>query len=225
MPKLEHRGLDNYKHDHASGRGRVWIQGKYHYLPGPYNSPESLEAYYRLLGKLQRGEIVSAPANRSSDEPTRQVTAPCLLTVVELVELYKSHCETYYRQDGKPTGEHLAIKYALRPLLDLCPAVLAADFRPRDLKEVRSEMIARGWCRRHINQCVRRIRAIFTWAVEEQLIDDEGVAGALKMVKALKEGRSEAREKPDVEPATDEQIAVVLPLVSEVAADVIQFIR
>ncbi len=68
-----------------------------------------------------------------------------------------------------PTGEANVIHYALKPLVDICPAVLVSEFRPSDLKAVRQEMIARGWSRRHINHSIRRIKTMFTWGVEEEL--------------------------------------------------------
>jgi integrase len=45
------------------------------------------------------------------------------------------------------------------------------------------------------------------------------------MVKALNEGRSLAREIPEVEPVSDQHVAAILPHVSPVAADVIQLMR
>ena len=221
MPKLV-RKRPAYSRHAKSNRGRVCIAGKYHYLPGDYDSAESQQAYWTLIGRLERGELGTTPEPGAAS--SADTIAPRLLTVAELVEKYKEHVDVYYRQDGKPTGEERVIRYAMRPLLDLCPAVLVSEFRPSHLKTVRQEMIARGWCRRHINDCIRRIKSMFVWAVEAELLTEE-VAGAVKMVKALRAGRSAAREKADIEPVSDEHVEAILPHVSPVAADVIQLMR
>jgi integrase len=225
MPRLVNERPKYCQHKKRN-RGRVCIAGKYHYLPGEYNSVESQQAYWALIGRLERGEPITGA--EMPPEPASAAAldslAPQLLTVAEMVEKYKEHVDVYYRQDGKPTGEERVIRYALRPLLDLCPAVLVSEFRPSHLKTVRQEMIARGWCRRHINDCIRRIKSMFCWAVEAELITED-VAGRVKMVKALSAGRSAARELPDVKPVPDEHVEKILPHVSPVAADVIRLMR
>ena len=119
----------------------------------------------------------------------------------------------YYRRNGKPTGEHITIRAALRPLLHLHGRMLAVEFRPSHLKQVREEMIRLGWSRRYINDSIRRIKTMFAWGTEEELVPAE-VTGAVRTVKGLKEGRSEAREKPEVEPVADEVVDATLPHIS-----------
>jgi integrase len=221
MPKLVHK-RPAYALHKSSNRGRVFLLGKYFYLPGEYESAESREAYYALLRRAEKGELPVA-----QDQEPKQAngaTKPNLLTVAELVEKYWAHVQVYYRRDGQPTGEAEVIRYAVKPLLDLCPAILASEFRPSDLKAVREEMIARGWCRRYVNASVRRIKALFSWSVEAELLSPE-VAGAIRIVKALQAGRSAAREKSDVGPVEDTVVDATLPYLKPVHRDVVQLMR
>jgi hypothetical protein len=56
-----------------------------------------------------------------------------------------------------------------------------------------------GWCRRTINSHVERIRRMFRWARTMKLVPRH-VAADLAKIKALQEGRSDARETGDVQP-------------------------
>jgi integrase len=202
------------------------VGGKYQYLPGAFDSPESWQAYWQVIGRIEKGELSAEPAVAPTIAPARASVAPNLLTVEELVERYMDRARSYYRRhDGTATGEADTIRYALQPLLDVCVAILVSEFKPSDLKAVRQEMIARGWCRRHINHSVRRIKTMFRWGVEEEIVPAE-VAGAVSTVKALQEGRDPSvREKEEVEAVPDATIEKILPLVSDVAADVIRIMR
>jgi integrase len=222
MPRLVHK-VPGYSHHKARNLGKVRYQGRDHYFPGPYNSPESLRAYADWVDRLhsRRGatEAPEAAGALATDDP-----APNCLTIAELIEKYWDHARTYYRRDGQLTGEHAVIRAALRPLLDTFSAILASEFKPRLLKAVRDEMIRRGWSRRYINASVRRTKQMFNWAVEEELIPPE-VAGALARVRGLQKDRSAAREKPEVQAVTDEQVEAVLPRVSPVVAAMIRTMR
>jgi integrase len=217
MPRLVHTP-PAYSLHKPSGKARVRFRGRDHYLPGRYGSQESRAAYDKLIDRLMNQD--GAPeATGAADAP-----APNLLTIAELIEQYWIHARTYYRRDGEPTGEHEVIKFALRPLLRLFGRTLAVEFKPRHLKLVREEMIRLDWSRRYINDSVRRIKRLFHWAVEEELIPPE-VAGAVASVKGLQKGRTEAREKPRVEAVPDEAVEAILPHVSPVVADLIQVMR
>jgi len=216
VPRLVHKPPAYTLHK-PSGRARVRYGGKEHWLPGLYNSPESHRAYADLLESLKGLGIPPAPD---------QAAAPSLhlITVAELIERFWAHAKRYYRKNGKPTGEHLTIRMALRPLLKLHGRMVVAQFRPSHLKQVREDMINLGWSRRYINDSVRRIRTMFSWGTEEELVPAE-VTGALKTVKGLKEGRSEAREKPEVGPVPDAEVDATLPHISDVFGDLIRLMR
>jgi integrase len=218
MPRLSHRPPKYGLHT-SSGRGRVQYQGRDYLLPGPYGSAESLKAYGELIAKLTGQELPTEAEKRS--EPK----APELISVAELVERYWAFCGGYYRHgSGGATGEHKVIRSALRPLVRMFGRTLARDFKPRQLKLLREEMIRLGWSRRYLNACVRRTKRLFKWATEEELVGPE-VSGALIAVQALRRGRSQAREKPEVGPVSDQHIEAVTSRASTVVRDLITFMR
>jgi integrase len=219
MPRLVHKQPAYFYHK-ASNRARVRYRGKDHYLPGAFGSAESRKAYHELLARL-----VSEEAEPGASKPTAAAApAPSLLTIAELIEKYWEHAGLYYRRDGVPTGEADVIRSALRPSLALFGYLLVTEFRTKHLKQVREEMIRLGWSRRYINDSIRRTRAMFAWGTEEELVPVE-VTGALKMVKGLKEGRSEAREKPEVGSVPDAVVDATLPHISEIFGDMIRLMR
>jgi hypothetical protein len=133
--------------------------------------------------------------------------------VLTLAKDPKRYCRKPVRRD-KARG----------PVLDIYVALLVSEFKPRHLRAVQEEMIARGWCRRHINACIRRIKTVFSWEVAEEIVAPE-VAGALRMVQAVKEGRSLAPERPKIEAVPDSTIEMILPHLSPAAAAVVQIMR
>ncbi len=67
MPKLVHK-RPAYSHHKQSNRGRVCIGGKYHYLPGAYDSAESNAAYWALIHRLEKGDVVDDEAKGQAVE-------------------------------------------------------------------------------------------------------------------------------------------------------------
>ncbi len=83
---------------------------------------------------------------------------------------YWDHVLRYYVKAGKPTSEQDTIRQALRPLRQLYSNSNARDFGPLALKAVRHAMIDRGLCRTFINRQVSRIKRMFAWAAENELV-------------------------------------------------------
>jgi hypothetical protein len=197
MPRLVH-SFPKYRHHKASGRACVCINGKYRYLPDPYESAESRAAYWSLMHQLESGALPDA------DQGQQDAATPARLTVAEVIERFWDHARSYYRdQDGRPAGELGSLKYALRYLtsyLTTC-AMYAADFKPSHLKAIRDRMVKRGLARKYINGVIQRIKHLFVWAGENEHVPSE-VAGAVKLVAALKQGRSGAHEPPAVAPVS-----------------------
>ena len=188
----------------------VTIDGKNHYL-GPYGSPESHEKYARLIAEWRA----------SQRHPLRGPVSPLAdpgLSINELLLAYFRHVQTYYVKDGQPTSEQDNIRQALRFIRQLYGTSPAADFGPMALKNVRQAMIDAGRSRKLINKDVNRIRQMFGWAVENELLP-VAVAQALREVKGLRRGRSAARETAPVMPVSEEHIRAILPHLSpQVAA-------
>jgi len=85
-------------------------------------------------------------------------------------------------------------------------------------------MIEQGWCHRYINKQVIRVRRMFVWAVENELLP-VAVHQALAAVQGLAKNWSAAREKPPVGPVSDEHVEAVVPLVTPVIAAMIRMQR
>ena len=89
---------------HSSGQARVTLDGQDHLL-GPYNSPQSQEAYRRLIREWLE--------NRA--KTTRQEAEKEPLSVNELILAYWKHAERYYGFDLNPDrGDAHNLKAALQ---------------------------------------------------------------------------------------------------------------
>jgi integrase len=113
---------------------------------------------------------------------------------------------------------------AIRPLEDLYGGTRVADFGPLALKAVRLRMINAGLCRTEINRRINRIRRVFKWGVEDELVP-ANVLHALQAVAPLKRGRTIAPESEPVLPVPDADVDAVLPHVARQVAVMIQLQR
>jgi integrase len=85
-------------------------------------------------------------------------------------------------------------------------------------------MIGNDWCRTHINKQVDRIKRMFKWATENELVPGT-VYESLRCVAGLKRGRTEVREGRKLVPISDTDIAATLEHLPEVVADMVQLQR
>lgn len=194
--------IPSYRLHKARGLAVVTLDGKDHYL-GPYDSPESWEKYHRLIADhlANRGKPVLPPP---TGEP---------LTIQRLCLAYSDFAETYYVKDGKPTAEVDCVTYALQRLIKLYGTTPAAEFGPKSLKLVRDEYIRDGQVRGTINNNVARIKRMFRWAVENELVPPS-THHALAAVAGLRKGRSAAKESTPVRPVDDAHITAALPFMA-----------
>jgi integrase len=87
------------------------------------------------------------------------------------------------------------------------------EFGPLRLKAAREKMIQAGLSRNVVNKHVGRIKRIFKWGAENELLSGS-VSHALAAVSGLRKGRSEARETEPVKPVPDQPVEAVKPFVS-----------
>jgi site-specific recombinase XerD len=184
----------------ASGHAVVRLSGQDIYL-GPWKSAAAKRTYDRAVSEwLANGRL---PRNSSHD-----------LTITELIAAFWDHAQTYYRHtDGTLTNEVRNYRDALRPLRRLYGHSAAKDFGPLALKSIRQSMIDANLCRTSINRRISRIRHVFRWGIQNELVP-AAVYHGLQAVEGLKAGRSEACESAPVRPVTQEYIDAVLPFVS-----------
>ena len=197
-----------------SGRAVVTINGKDYYL-GVYNSKESKLAYARVIG-----EWSASGTSFGIDEDKT--------TLAILMADYLDFCDVHY-----PVGaasETTRIQHAMRYLDDYIDTV-AREFGPLKLKAVRNKMLEdvgavskRKHSRAYINKMVDRIRRMFRWATENELVD-VSVYTALMTVKGLQLGRTTAPETAPVKPVDDLIVEQTIVYCSPVVADMIRLQR
>ena len=91
------------------------------------------------------------------------------------------------------------------------------------MKAIRYRWVEQKLCRKHINQRVNRIRRIFKWGVENEMLPSS-VLHAAQAVAPLKK----AERSPGIKtraPVPDEHVDAVLPKVSRQVAAMIQLQR
>jgi integrase len=182
----------------ATGQAVVRLNGKDHYL-GPWKSPAAKACYERLIGQwLASGRQL--PSSQSG------------LTVNELILAYDNFATGHYRKpDGIPTRQLELIHLAMRPLKELYGRTSAADFGPLDLKAVRQKLLEKNTlCRTTINEHVAKIKRLFRWGVENELVPPSVFHG-LHAVSGLRLGRSTARESKPVRPVAEAFIEAAKP--------------
>lgn len=203
--------IPSYRLHKTSGRAVVTIDGREVYL-GKYGSAESRGRYGRLIAENAGGITVQSKKQSSG------------LTINELVLAFMRHADQHYRKNGEVTSEIHCLKMATRSLVNLYGFTVADEFGPLALKAVREAMIKAKWVRYSINKAIGRIRGIFRWAVENELVNAVTLQ-RLTAVAPLLSGRSKAKDNPPRQPATQEQIDAVRPLVSPLVRDMIDVQR
>jgi integrase len=191
----------SYRLHKARNCAVVTIHGKDHYL-GPFGSPESHEAYGRLITHWRATR--SAPACDLTS-----ATSNGQLTVNAVILPYLTFASGYYVKHGQPTGELDNIRAALASLKRLFGRTAAQDFGPKQLELVRNAMMDDDLCRRTVNSRVSRIKRMFRWASKEGLVPAVTYHGLLA-VDGLKHGRSRARETQRVKPVSDADVQKTL---------------
>jgi integrase len=209
------RRVPKYRHYKPKNLGVVRIDGQDFYL-GPYDSPQSWEKYHRLLA-----EKFARPAapnlitlDGSQDE----------MAVKDLILAYVTHADAYYVKNGKPTGEQFGIRAALRPVRKLYGNTSVNAFGPLALKAARQEMVKADNCRGVINHHVSRIRRMFRWGVENELVRVETYQ-AIMAVAGFAKNRSPARETHPIRSVSDEAVQAAAQHLSPVLQAMIQFQR
>jgi integrase len=205
---------------------------------GQYNTPESRAEYCRVLAEWE------ANCRRVPDRaPVND------LTMNELMRDYLAFVDGYYVKAGQPTSEPDNIRQALRFVKPLYAHTPAAEFGPLALKAVRKAMIQHpitktrkvknpetgeitvetrvlrlGLSRRLINKQMDRIRRMFGWAVEEELLPSS-VREALSHVKGLRRGRGDARETSRIRPVPEALADAILPHLPQMLQTMVQVQR
>jgi integrase len=200
--------VPSYRLHKATGRAVFTICGggqRKDFFLGRYGSPKSRERYERLVA-----EWLAAGAPRPWSGPQRE-KASC--TVSEVILRYLDFAETWYCKNGKPTSQLGLVKRALGYVHKLYGRSAVHGFGPQALVSCREAMIQDGFCRTTVNSHVGRIKRMFRWAVERELVPS-AVFHGLQSVTGLRRGRTKAPDNAPVRAVTEEHVWTTLPHVS-----------
>ncbi|MHB1035365.1 MAG: tyrosine-type recombinase/integrase [Pirellulales bacterium] len=211
MPTVSDRGrIPKYRLHRPSGQAVVTLGGRDFYL-GRHKSKESKVEYARRLAEWNANQGASAPSgNQPSD-----------FTIAELLAAFTRWAKTYYVQDGQNTDEVACLKSALRFVKQLYAQSPAASFGPLALKAVRQSMVDAGWARGHVNHQITRVRRVFRWGVENQLVEPSVLQG-LQAVAPLKAGRCQAPESKPVRPVPEAWVNATVPFLTPTVAGMVR---
>jgi integrase len=191
----------SYRLHRASGQAVVTLQGRTYYL-GKYGSPESKEKFHRLVAE----SLVSPTFGTSKKR----------VTISEAVVKYLEHCHEYYSEK-----ERVVLHHALKPLIELCPALPLQEFGVVQFKVIRAWWVKKDCSRQYVNSQMKRIVRFAKWTVSEALADPS-IHHALKCVEPLKRGRCDVREAEPVKPVSDEDIEKTLPFLPPILQDMVR---
>lgn len=189
-----------YRRHTTRNLGFVEFNGKRHYMPGAYKSPESLDAYRKFL----RTNLPSVP-----------LPAPSSAVLVgDIVLRFEKWAEENYPPGSR--SEYGNCHAAFGQLLGAELVLPASDFGPLCLKTMMGRMAKAKATRTYINAVAARIKRAFKWAVSEELIQPN-IYYALATVQGIRKGRTTAIEpKPKAVVSLDE----VAPVLSELSPTV-----
>jgi integrase len=175
-------------------------------------------------GKNQREPVQSLAKGFPMSQLQFLLTPVCVKTVSDLIDQFWPHALEYYRKpDGSRSKEVVDFEFSFRPLLTLCGDLPVENFGPKAFKAVRHAMIDSSWLtpseqvsreragvplilsRRLVNQRMGRVKHLFKWGVEEELVPPSVFHGLLA-VQGLKPYRSLARETSPVKPVPDTMV-------------------
>lgn len=211
MPNKQAR-TPKYRLHKPSGQDVVTINGRDHYL-GHHGSEASREAYDRLIG-----EWLACVRSNALDSRMNS------LTVAEVAAAYWHYAQGFYQKDGRPTGELGKIRVALRVVKRLYGRTECAKFGPLALKTVRDDIISTGIGRRSVNDQIGRLKRMFRWSVENELVPPSVFHG-LQAVAGLRKGRATAPEPSLVRPVPDEYVDAIKPFVSKQVWEMVELQR
>lgn len=192
------------RHHKPSGQARIYVNGNYQYL-GKWGSNEAEQNYQKYIGDLLQQKTIST-----------------IIPVRVLVAAFLDHADEYYRnKKGSPTGTTGYFRYITQPLLRIHGDTLVSQFGTLALKAVRDDMIENGLTRKNINCRIVKIRQIFKWGVENEMVPVT-VYQALCTVPDLAKGRSKAKEKPPIPQAEVKHVLATIEHCHKTIADMLR---
>ena len=165
---------------------------------------------------------VVPPLSSASAQAASACVDPAVITVVEVIVRYLPWLAKQYKPVSQSHVE--AAKGALKLLRGTFAHLAADEFSVRHLMQLRDAMIAKGWCRIYVNRQIDRVRDLFRWATETELIPGTR-SFRLASMKNLQRGHPGVREGKEVEGAPDADILACIERMPEVLDDMLRLLR
>lgn len=188
-------GMDYVRVQHG-GKRRKWTLG-------PSGSDLARAEYLRVCAEVEAGRLLGAAPG-------------CAVSVLDVCIPYMDRCvaEVDPRQVFR-------VRAALRPVIELYGLRPADEFGPLALEAVRATYVAGGYCRDLCNAMTSVVRQAFRWAASREIVPP-ALADRLETLGPLLAGRTEAPDRPEVEPVSDADVAATLPHLSATLADMVR---
>lgn len=130
--------------------------------------------------------------------------------VAGIILSYNEHAVAYYRRaDHTPTGEHVNIYHALKPLGEIFGKVDADELRPHHLEAYVQQQIAANTARSTINKRLGIIKRMYRWAGAQGFVRPDTVA-MIAMAPTIAAGRTAAKEVAPVEAVPLRHVAMTM---------------
>jgi integrase len=178
---------------------------------GPWQSKEANTAYANVLKTLAANEGRWPDAAPPTPLNERTITEVALAFVQQRLPQYRAESKEPYE------FQHIVIPLLVAQFGPL-PAI---EFTPKRLKLLRETFIAKSWCRTTINRQITRVKTIFKWAAEEELVPGT-VHHALTAVRCLPPLTPNVKEPLGRPPAFAGDVAAVLPHLEPTIAIMLQ---
>lgn len=203
-----------------SGQARCRINGRDYYL-GPFGSAESRSRYGELVAQHATGKAIDPLARPGTTTNPTTIPGDPGPSVAELWLAFLDWAERHYRKGDKTSAEVDCLKSAMRPVIDLYGLLPVSDFGPSHLKAARGKMVAAGWTRGFVNKSVCRVRRVFRWGIENEMVEPVTLQ-RLEAVAGLMAGKTEAPDRPAREAVPQEHVDAVKATVSPLVADLMR---
>jgi integrase len=207
MPKFS-TSLPSYRLHKQSGNAVVTLPtgfgGRKDVLLGPFDSAQSHRAYERIIAEWLANGRRLQPLGASGGEISINAV---------ILAFWKWVLEHYRDTEGNPTREQQDYKQQLKLLRSYYGELQVKEFGPTQFKALRERMIGQGLSRRVINQRMGRIKRVFKWGVEDELVPPH-VYHKLQAVEGLRSGRTTAPDHDPIHPVHPDIVKQTCPFLT-----------
>lgn len=227
--------LPSLRRHKGSGQGVVTLAGRDIYCgswPSGQKTPPAAveEQYRRAIGEwLSSGRPVAAKPVAAIPSPKPIPKIPMtsdasIITIEELLASFWLHAQNHYRlPDGSESSELCVFRSLFKTVRGMYSSLPVAEFTPLKLSAIRDSLVEKGLSRVNINKMIQRMKHVIKWGVGRELVPPMILQG-LQAVSGLQRGRTLARERPKVKPASRELVERTIPHLPTPVANIVRLL-